>query len=59
MLRGMGALKRPVLWLALAVLAMLAGYAEIDLRLMAAAFCGVAVLSGAGAFDERKRELEP
>jgi hypothetical protein len=55
----MGALRRPVLWLALAVAAMMAGYAEIDLRLIAAALCGVAVLSGAGAFDGRRREHEP
>jgi hypothetical protein len=59
MLCAMGALKRPTLWLALAIAAMLAGYAEIDLRLLAAALCGIAVLAGAGAFDRRGRELEP
>ena len=52
-------LKRPALWIALAAAAMLASYAEIDLRLIAAALCGVAVLASAGAFDRRNRELEP
>ena len=55
----MQALKKPIPWLALAIAAMLAGYAEIDLRLIAAALCGVAVLSGAGAFERRRTEHDP
>ncbi len=56
----MRALRYPLPWLALACGAMLAGYADVDLRLIAAALCGVAVLAGAGAFDAvRSREREP
>ena len=55
----MQSLRRPAPWIALAATALRAGYAEIDLRLIAAALCGVAVFAGAGAFDRRNRELEP
>lgn len=52
----MRALRSPLPWLGLAVAAMLAGYAEIDLRIIAAGLCGVAVLAGSGAFDKRSRK---
>jgi len=38
-------LKRSLPWLACAVVAMLAGYVGLDLRLLAAAMCGLAVAS--------------
>lgn len=42
-------LKRALPWLVLAVAAMLAGRWDIDLRLIAGAFCGIAVMAGSSA----------
>lgn len=40
--------KRALPWLVLAVAAVLAGYWDIDLRLVSGVLCGIAVLAGAG-----------
>jgi hypothetical protein len=39
--------KRPFFWLALSVVALLVSAAGMDLRLISAALCGVAVLTAA------------
>lgn len=49
----MDSLKRSLPWLALAALAILAGGAGYDLRLVAGAACGIGVLAGTGVLAER------
>jgi hypothetical protein len=49
----MDSLKRSLPWLALAALALLAGGAGFDLRLVAGAACGIGVLAGTGVLAER------
>jgi len=50
----MQTLKSSLPWLLGALAAMLAAYEGLDLRLLAVALCGIAVLAGAGALDERR-----
>ena len=47
-------LKRSLPWLVLAVLALSAGYAGVDLRLLAGVACGMAVISASAAFGRAK-----
>lgn len=47
----METLKRAVPWLLVSCAALAAGFADIDLRLIAACACGAAVLAGSGALD--------
>jgi hypothetical protein len=48
----MRGLKRSLPWFGAALVAMLAGYAGLDLRLIAGALCGIAVMAGSGVLDE-------
>jgi hypothetical protein len=47
-------LKRSLPWLALAVLALSADYAGVDLRLLAGVACGMAVISASASFGRVK-----
>lgn len=47
----METLKRAVPWLLVSFAALAAGFADVDLRLIAACTCGAAVLAGSGALD--------
>ena len=44
---------RALPWFLLALLAILAGFAGLDLRLLAAMCCGAAVLAGSGVLERR------
>ena len=54
MIGAMQELKRALPWLVLALAAIVAGYWDIDLRLLAGALCGVAVMASAGAPGKRR-----
>jgi len=55
----MRSFTRALLWLAISAAALLAGLADVDLRLIAAATCGLAVLTGSGLLDNLGRRPEP
>lgn len=48
--------KRALPWLVLAVAAVLAGYWDIDLRLVSGVLCGIAVIAGSGASSKHEFE---
>jgi hypothetical protein len=45
--------RRALVWLAIAAVAILLGYADLDLRLLAVIACAGAALAGTGALDRR------
>jgi hypothetical protein len=45
-----------IFWLALSAAALLAGYAGLDLRLLAVSCVGIAALSGSGVLSERQQK---